>query len=501
MFNTFTANESDYDKIEVLLANTNDAFLLSESTTFESNEATSIIQNYTYLIFEFNNTEILKLKHKLQLSNLTHVKFKDDGNLTSIQYMRSETSSQSSKNNGGFYDGNNAGFFENHNNLLRVDFSEFGSNVELLDQHPQSYGATAFGMDRLFFNCNALESILFHPKFGENITTIKGTIYAVGSVQYQTEFGGMNRMFANCSSLKSLNLPNFGKNLSTIQASGMYKMCEGCTNLEYVNMASFNPKTIELFYAVKDMFKGCTSLTVLHFYNFGENTQFEYDTTAGTTTLDLFANTSSDLQVVLSHAWYIDNTATLTNSNNITYTLSLPSGVFTYEPTPTPFTATPTMTLTPLMPSVTPTPTPTPTPISTLIISYTETSGFFVDNINVGNGASIDISIDIQQLKFDIPSNITLFAFTRNQRLTNSTVFSISQAIQKVEVYNSETMIAQLYFKYNYKFKEALVYNEPQGFSHISPYISKLKIAEDAPDVIYYFNASAPGYGDMLSIK
>ena len=99
--------------------------------------------------------------------------------------------------------------------------------------------------EKLFKDCNCVESINF-KKFNRNNIT------------------NMARMFYECSSLKELNLNNFNTNNVT-NMSGMFYRCSA---LKELNLNNFNTNNVT---DMRSMFCECSSLKKLNLNNFNTN--------------------------------------------------------------------------------------------------------------------------------------------------------------------------------------------------------------------------------------
>ena len=99
--------------------------------------------------------------------------------------------------------------------------------------------------EKLFYNCNCIDSIFFKKFYSNNITN-------------------MNRMFYGCSSLKELNISNF----RTKNVTDMSEMFYGCSSLTILNLSKFNINNVT---NMKSMFYKCSSLKVLNLSNFNIN--------------------------------------------------------------------------------------------------------------------------------------------------------------------------------------------------------------------------------------
>ena len=129
-------------------------------------------------------------------------------------------------------------------------------------------GINVFFFDKLFENCECIESINF-KKFSRT------TIYSMDSMfkgcsslkelklsKFNTyNVLSMEKMFKGCSSLKELNLSNF----NTINVKNMHGMFSKCSSLKLLNISNFNTNNVR---NMNCMFKGCSSLKELDLSNF-----------------------------------------------------------------------------------------------------------------------------------------------------------------------------------------------------------------------------------------
>ena len=99
--------------------------------------------------------------------------------------------------------------------------------------------------EKLFYNCDCIESIYFKKFYRNNITN-------------------MNYMFSKCSSLKELNLNNFNINNVTDMSGMFYK----CSSLKELNLINFKTNNVT---NMRNMFKGCLSLTNINLTKFNTN--------------------------------------------------------------------------------------------------------------------------------------------------------------------------------------------------------------------------------------
>ena len=89
-------------------------------------------------------------------------------------------------------------------------------------------------LEKLFFHCFCIRSIIFKNFYRDNITN-------------------MSFMFHECSSLKELNLRNFNTN----NATDMSYMFSLCSSLKELNLNNFNTNNVN---NMSCMFNGCSSL-------------------------------------------------------------------------------------------------------------------------------------------------------------------------------------------------------------------------------------------------
>ena len=123
-------------------------------------------------------------------------------------------------------------------------------------------------LNRLFENCECIESIYFNKFDRDNIKNMNSMFYYCTSLKdlnltnfNTTNVTDMSSMFCGCSSLKELNLSNFNTN-NVINMSFMF---DGCSSLEELNLSNFNTNNVT---DMSSMFDGCSSLVKLNLLNF-----------------------------------------------------------------------------------------------------------------------------------------------------------------------------------------------------------------------------------------
>ena len=93
-------------------------------------------------------------------------------------------------------------------------------------------------LEKLFFDCDCIESIFFKKFYKSNITN-------------------MSYMFSGCSLLKELNLSKFNTN----KVTDMSNMFSRCSSLKELNLSKFNTDNVN---NMSFMFKECSSLKELN---------------------------------------------------------------------------------------------------------------------------------------------------------------------------------------------------------------------------------------------
>ena len=176
------------------------------------------------------------------------------------------------------------------------------------------------GLENLFFSQGLLDNgvspnllSVDMSNFGSNLNTLES---------YATGF-----MFRNCTNLISVDMTNFGRNLTTSKMYSMRYMFIFCENLTTVNMNNFLSDTTTFQfngYDMDNMFHGCTSLTELNMLNFMINL-----TGFLATTITSFPNLNESPNVIVklpTDTWTISN-----NNKTASYRLTnwtLTNGTF-----------------------------------------------------------------------------------------------------------------------------------------------------------------------------
>ena len=126
-------------------------------------------------------------------------------------------------------------------------------------------------LERLFYQCECVESISFKKFFRNNITDMK-SMFSGCSLLKELNISNINTenvtdmsfMFNSCSSLKKLNLSNF----NTLKVTNMERMFYECSSLKELNLSNFNTCNVFNMYA---MFSYCSSLKELYIGHFVTN--------------------------------------------------------------------------------------------------------------------------------------------------------------------------------------------------------------------------------------
>ena len=125
--------------------------------------------------------------------------------------------------------------------------------------------------NKLFYCCNAIESINFIKFYRNNINSMSYMFFKCSSLKilnlshYNTEnVTDMSGMFCECVSLKEIDLSNFNTNKVTNMKAMFYK----CSSLKYLNLSNFNTENVT---DMSNMFCGCSSLEEVDIINFKTN--------------------------------------------------------------------------------------------------------------------------------------------------------------------------------------------------------------------------------------
>ena len=126
-------------------------------------------------------------------------------------------------------------------------------------------------LEKLFFHCFCIKSIIFKNFYRDNITNMSFmfdgcfTLTELNLNNFNTNnINDMRCMFSGCSSLKELNLNNFNTN----NVTNMSRMFSGCSSLKELNLNNFNTNNVT---DMSGMFWGCSSLKELNLNNFNTN--------------------------------------------------------------------------------------------------------------------------------------------------------------------------------------------------------------------------------------
>ena len=125
--------------------------------------------------------------------------------------------------------------------------------------------------EKLFFDCNCIESLSFKKCYRNNICDISHMFCGCSSLKeinisnlITNKIRDMNALFSGCSSLKELNISNF----NTDNVTDMSAMFLGCSSLEKLNLSNFNTDNVN---DMSYMFFDCSSLKELNLSNFHIN--------------------------------------------------------------------------------------------------------------------------------------------------------------------------------------------------------------------------------------
>ena len=103
-------------------------------------------------------------------------------------------------------------------------------------------------LQNAFYKDSSLKSVNLSSVESDDFQVLSDMFYDCHSLEYiylpKTNYKNsavMDRAFTNCYSLKSINLSSYSGHISSL------KTFEGCTNLSYIDMSSFDTATENLF--------------------------------------------------------------------------------------------------------------------------------------------------------------------------------------------------------------------------------------------------------------
>ena len=117
--------------------------------------------------------------------------------------------------------------------------------------------------EKLFDNCEYVESINFKRFYRNNIENMRGMFDECSRLKEiylnnfnTTNVSNMSAMFSKCSSLEKLNLNNFNTN----KVTNMEHMFSECSSLKELNLNNFNTNNVHTMYR---MFSGCSNELIM----------------------------------------------------------------------------------------------------------------------------------------------------------------------------------------------------------------------------------------------
>ena len=147
------------------------------------------------------------------------------------------------------------GLFENLNNIIEIDISNFDSSL-------------AKYMNMMFYGCSSLTSINFGNFITSSMVDMRGMFYMCTSLQNldlssfdTSKVTNMTYLFYNCEKIVSLKLGNF----DTSNVLDMKFMYYGCENLIFLNLSMMNTSLVS---DISYMFAYCYKLQYLDLSNF-----------------------------------------------------------------------------------------------------------------------------------------------------------------------------------------------------------------------------------------
>ena len=156
-------------------------------------------------------------------------------------------------------------YFDNLNEEIKRTYLKENEKIEkikiIIDYQVKS-------LQRLFYDCNRINSISFKKFLNINITNMSHMFYGCSSLKeldlsnFKTNnVNYMDEMFSHCRELKELNLSKFNTN----NVTNMSHMFFCCLSLKELNLSNFNTNKVT---NMSGMFRFCSSLKKLNISNF-----------------------------------------------------------------------------------------------------------------------------------------------------------------------------------------------------------------------------------------